>query len=528
MFDIVVRGGVLYDGTGAPPHRADLGIRGDSIEAIDRLEGVEAGRVIDATGLAVAPGFIDTHAHSDVMLLAEPEHAPKLRQGVTTEVLGQDGMSFAPLSPANLQHFRRYLAGAYGNPDIDWSWASVAEFRSRFDGTVAINTAYLVPHGTIRLEVLGMRDAPLVGPALREAQALVATGMEQGAAGLSTGLSYFPGSYSDTDELVELCRTVAARGGVYVSHIRTVFRGRPFDPVEEALEIGRRSGVAVHYSHFRTDPTTAGHVSELMAPIDAARGAGMDVTLDVYPYPSGSGFGFTELPAWVHEGTVDEIKARLSDPETRRRIFRDLQDQRARRAGPPVESAYSHLPSPRNRELIGLTFAEAARQRGATADELLCDLLVEEDLEVGRVQVPPTLDIWEQMDRDIMELFSRPYYTVGSDSIPVGERPHPRAYGCFPRLLGRMRRQYGGISLEALVNRGTLAAAERFGLKDRGVLAPGKAADVVVFDPATLCDRATYDEPCAYPVGIEYVLVNGRVAVERGEPTGVLAGRAIP
>jgi N-acyl-D-amino-acid deacylase len=464
------------------------------------------------------------------MLLNDPQHAAKLCQGVTTEILGQDGFSYAPLSPAKLHLFRRYLAGVNSNPDINWDWSTVAQYRSRFEGTVAVNTVYLVPHGTVRLEVLGMQDAPLRGDDLREAQTLITQGMEEWAVGFSTGLSYFPASYSDTDELVELCRIVAARGGVYVVHLRSVFRGEPFDPVEETLEIARQSGVAVHFSHFRTHPATAGRVAELLAPIDAAKAEGLDITLESYPYPSGSSMGVMWLPLWAQEGGPDEILARLADPVRCQRIAAGMEAMVDPSYGVSFDDfVYSHLPSGTNDDLLGLSFVEAATVRGASsASDLLCDVLLAESLEVGYVVAPPQPDVWEVLDRDLMQLFSRTDYTVGSDSIFVGQRPHPRTFGCFPRLLGRLHRRYGHPCLAELINRATALPAARFSLKDRGLLRPGKAADVVIFDPDTLTDTATYEDPKSLPIGIEYVLVNGQVAVENGEATGLLAGRSLP
>jgi N-acyl-D-amino-acid deacylase len=530
-FDLLIRNGLVVDGSGSPAAAADVGISGGRIEAVERLPQADAGRVVDARGQVVAPGFIDTHAHSDLMLLAEPQHTPKLCQGVTTEIIAQDGLSYAPLSPNNLRDYVRYLSGLYGRPPLDYAWSSVAEFRAQFDRRVAVNTVYLVPHGTVRLEVLGMYDVPLRDDALKKAQALVERGLADGAVGMSTGLSYFPQSYSDTDEIVELCRPVAAADAVYVTHIRTVFRERPFDPVIESLDIGRRSGAKVHFSHFRTSPLTAGQVKERMAPIDGPAGQGVDVSLETYPYPSGSSLGLQLVPAWAHEGGPDAILARLRDPGQRARIADEL--AAVRDSVQPArweERIYSHLPSPANQELLGKTMTEAARVRGAASpEELLLDLLLEEDLEVGHVQLPPDdASVWDQVNRDIMQLFERPNYMVGSDSISAGGHPHPRLYGCFPRLIGRFQRQYGGLSLEALVNRATAVAADRFGLTDRGRVQPGKAADLVVFDPNTISDTSTYEAPKSLPVGIDYVVVNGEVAVEGGTPTGVLAGRALP
>lgn len=529
MFDVLIRGGWLVDGSGAPGRPADVGIVGELVEAVGHLAGAEAALTLDAAERVVAPGFVDTHVHSDVMILSDPQHAPKLCQGVTTEILGQDGTSYAPLSPLNLQLCRRYLAGYNGNPPILWDWSSVAEFRSRFDGTVAVNTAYLVPHGAVRLETVGWCDVPLRGQDMRRAQDLIRRGLDEGAVGFSTGLSYFPCSYADTEEIVNLCRPVAERGVPYVVHLRTVFRGEPVDPVEETLEIGRRTGVPLHFSHFRTDPHNAGRVDELMAPIDAAQAEGLDVTLELYPYPSGATKAAMYLPPWAHEGGPDHVLARLADRTKRNRIKAEMNTQRLVRKATWDDYVLSHLPSAKNRSLAGLSVSAAARTRGAASEEdLLLDLLMEEGLEVGLRGAPPPLDVWQQMSRDQMALLARPNYMVGSDSILVGDKPHPRAYGCFPRFLGRLRREVGGMSLEAMVNRMTAVPAARFRLGDRGLLQPGRAADIAVFDATTLIDTATYENPRSFPVGMEYVLVNGKVAVAKGAPTGVLAGRVLP
>ncbi len=529
-FDVVIKNGTVVDGTGRPGRRADVGIVGDRVAAVGDLSGpdVSAATVIDATGKVVCPGFIDTHVHSDLMLLAEPAHEAALRQGVTTEILGQDGLSYAPLSAENLQAYRRYLAGLNGNPDLACTWSTVAEFRACFDRTVAVNTAYLVPHGAIRLEAVGFRDVPLVGEALERARRLLAQGLEEGAVGFSTGLSYYPCSWADTDELVELCRVAARYDRPYVTHLRTVFRAGRFDPVEEALEIGRRSGVKVHFSHFRTGPLTAGQVEQITAPIDRAKAAGVDCTLETYPYPTGSSQGVMFLPPWAHDGGPDALLARLRDPEARRRLVKEIDYTylgSARGTRGWDEIVFSHLP--KNADLVGLTFAEAATRRGKEVPELLCDLLLEEEFRVGFWGLPPEPDLWEQIDRDIMTLLARPDYMVGSDGIWVGQRPHPRAYGCFARILGPLRRKYR-VPLELLINRMTAVPAARFGLRDRGVLAPGKFADLVVFDPETISDTSTYENPRSFAVGVGWVLVNGRVALADGQPTGILAGRPVP
>ena len=307
MFDVVIANGSLVDGAGTPAYRADVGIAGDRITAIGDLSESDAGRVIDALGLVVAPGFVDTHTHSEGALLVDPQHANGLRQGITTELLGIDGMSYAPLSHGNYLVYRRWLGGLLGEPPVDLDMSTVAAFRQHYDRRVAVNTAYLVPHGTIRLETAGFRDVPLVGPLMDRAKRLVRQGMEHGALGLSTGSSYYPGPWSTTGELVELCKTVRDAGGVFMCEPRLAQseRGYGGGGVGEALEIARRSGVPLHLAHFRTDSGNAGRVGELMAPVDNAIEEGVDVTLDIYPYPTGSSIPVSTLPGWAQEGGPD-------------------------------------------------------------------------------------------------------------------------------------------------------------------------------------------------------------------------------
>ena len=323
MFDVVILGGSVVDGTGAPAYRADVGIKGETIAEIGDLSQAQARRVINAAGLTVSPGFIDTHAHSDGILLIDPQHADGLRQGITTEILGQDGLSYAPLSPENYRMNRRYLAGILGEPPEDLDMSSVAAFRSHYHKKTAINTAYCIPHGAIRLETVGFYDKPLVGDALEKGKQLIREGMEQGAVGLATGMSYFPNAWSDTDELVELCKVVAEYGGVYVTHLRDVNTERGFGggDVPEALEIGRRSGVKVHFSHYRTHPESAGKVAERVELIDKAKAEGVDCTLELYPYPTGSSYPIRYLPSEVNNGGPEALMERLRDPEERQRML---------------------------------------------------------------------------------------------------------------------------------------------------------------------------------------------------------------
>ena len=525
MFDLLIAGGTIVDGSGGSGYRADVGISADHIEAIGDLSEAGARRVINATGMAVSPGFIDAHAHSDGALLVDPQHPQGIRQGITTEILGQDGLSYAPLSPNNYRTYSRYLAGILGEPPGDLDMSSVASFRSHYHEKTAVNTAYLVAHGAVRLETVGFRDAPLVGEALKRAQRLVREGIEQGAVGFATGMSYHPNAWSDTDEMVALCKSTHEAGGVYVTHLRDVNTDRGFagGGIPEALEIGRRSGVAVHFSHTRTQEHNAGKVAELLELIDSAK-AEVDTTLDIYPYPSGSSFCTAMLPSYAHDGGPDAIIERLKDPSERKKMTEAMDTKRTEMLRDAVLSYAGKSTS-----LEGRPMGLIAGQMGLPLAEALFELLLQEDLAVGFWMTPPAdIKAWQQVSRDELELLSRPDYMVGSDSIPVGGVPHPRAYGTFPRFLGRLRRQFGVLTLEQMVQRMTDNPARRFGLTHRGLIKKGHFADVVVFDSLRIMDNATYDDPRQYPSGIPFVIVNGQVAVDNERCTGVLAGQAVP
>ena len=530
MFDVVIAGGQVVDGTGAAATRADVGVAGGDVTAIGDLRAAAAARRIDATGLTVAPGFIDTHTHTEGVLLGDPQHAMGLRQGITTEIFGLDGVSYAPLSRANYLLNRRYLAGLLGWPPEDLDTTSVRAFRQAFHRTVAVNTAYLTAHGAIRLEALGFRDAPLVGEPLAHAQRLVRESIEQGAVGISSGLNYYPCAWCDTDEVVALAEATRDAGGVHVIELRTANPERAFagGGLAEAMEVGRRSGARIHIAHHRTKPWTAGRTTELLAEAEAARADGVDVTFDIYPYPSGSSYPISYLPGWAHEGGPDAILARLADRADRARIVEHMDTQHDARAWNPLTSVvFSHVP--RQPQLEGASLGDVAADRGMSAGAVLADLLLENGLEVSYViAIPQSMARWRQTGRDAMALLARDDYMVCSDITPIGSVLHPRSFGAYPRFLGRLRRAFGGLSLEAMVARMTDVPARRFGLHRRGRLAPGYRADIVVFDAERVIDTATYDDPRQHPAGIPYVLVNGAIAVDDEVPTGVFAGEAVP
>ncbi|MFW6174375.1 MAG: N-acyl-D-amino-acid deacylase family protein [Chloroflexota bacterium] len=533
-FDLVILGGTVVDGTGAPGFRADVGVEGQRVAAVGDLSAATARRYIDATGLTVTPGFIDTHAHAEGALLVDPQHACGIRQGVTTEILCPDGLSYAPLSPEIYRMYRRYLSGILGLPPEDLDMSSIHAFRGHYHRKTACNVATFIGHGPVRLSALGMRDAPLTGDALEHAKRLIREGLEQGAVGFSTGLSYYPNAYSDTEELVELCKVAAEFGLPYSVHLRDHNRDRAFGNggVAEALEVGRRSGVPVHLEHYRTQPNTAGDLASVLDPVEQAKAQGVDVTMESYVYPVGSTFPPSFFPGEFHEGGPDAALDRLRDPEKRAGYVRHLNESPSRPIG---SSMWTSIGSQRNQHLVGMTFDDAAALRGVSVGEMICDVMLEEELTCGFRQVPPdSIRTFRQVEADIMELLARPDYMVGSDAIPAAipfdyaeNLVHPRAYGCFARFVGRLRRRYG-YPLEQVVQRVTQNPAERFKLKDRGVLAKGKFADIVVFGADRINDQSSFEDPAVHPSGIPYVLVNGQVAVDNERVTGVMAGEAVP
>lgn len=526
MFDLTISGGTVIDGSGNLGYRADVGITGEIIQAIGDLSQSDASRVIDATGLIVAPGFIDTHTHSEGALLVDPQHANGLRQGITTEFLGIDGMSYAPLSGENYRMYRHWLGGLLGDPPDDLDMSSVTAFRRHYHKKVAINTAYLVPHATVRLEVLGFNDVPLRGEHLEGARRLVREGLDQGAVGFTTGSGYYPGPWADTTELIELCKTVHDAGKIYMCEPRRANLDRAYGGtgVAEALEVARQSGARLHFAHYRTGPETAGRIDKIMAPIDNAKGPRPDISFDIYPYPSGSSIPLSMLPSYAQEGGPPAILRRLANSAERTQIAAYL-DTHQKAALDEMVFSYT----PKNRQVEGLSLSDLSARTGKSMGATLCNLLLEEDLKVGYVSAPPrSVALWRQISRDCMELLSRPDYMVCSDITPAGGFPHPRSYGAFPRFLGRLRREFGTLSLEATVERMTDCPARRFGLTKRGRLEKGYFADITVFDAMHVMDNATYEDPCQFPTGIPFVIVNGGIAVDNEVCTGLLGGQAVP
>ncbi|MFN3485733.1 MAG: N-acyl-D-amino-acid deacylase family protein, partial [Planctomycetota bacterium] len=489
--DVVLRGATLYDGTGRDGVPGDLAIRGDTLVAAGAWTG-PARRVIDARGLVAAPGFIDLHSHSDSSIVA-PETRDNLNfttQGVTTIVTGNCGGGAVDAA-------RLFEA-------IDREGA----------GT---NVLHLLPHGAIRSRVLGAQRRAPTSEELDRMKALVEKGMEEGAWGLSTGLIYVPGTYATTDELVELVRIVARRGGLYASHIRDE-AGGVLEAVAEAIEIGARTGAAVHISHLKCATREAwGKMAEVCARIEAARAEGRRVTADQYPYTASSTrLSAYTVPAWALEG--GKLAERLEDPETGARLRREIAESLKRRDSADRLWIAHYAPDPR---FNGKSIAQIAREEGRDPVEVVARIL-----RAGDAQAIA----FSMRDEDMLLAMKKDYVATASDGgarRPSAERPHPRNFGTFPRKVGRYAIEKREITLAFAVRSSTGLPADILGLKDRGYLRPGAKADVVVFDPAEFRDRATFEEPDRYATGVRWLFVNGVAVIDGGRPTGALPGRAL-
>jgi len=521
--DLLIRGASIVDGTGVPARSGDVAVVGDRIRIPAGGEDPLAGRIIEAQGKVVAPGFIDLHSHGGLVILADPRHEPKVKQGVTTELVGVDGLSYAPFADrGDLDRLREMNAGLDGDPEgVAFDWSSVASFLERLAGR-SLNVATLVGNTPVRIAALGWDDAPPTPRAIRTMRGVVREAHEEGAFGLSSGLDYPPGAYATTAELAELAEEAGRAGGFYHTHVRYGLGDRFLDPFREAIEIGRRSGAPAHITHFYHRATFPGSPDQMLDLVDDARAAGQDVTFDAYPYEWASTRLLILIPIWVQAGGPAKTKERLADRAVRDRIRDDLtkRGQLYAGAGGLRDVRLGQLSRPQNVRFEGRTFGELVDDRGDDPVDVLCDLLLDENLRPNEVTPGPHTD-------GIRRFLRHPVGMVGTDSTFVGAKPSPRTYGSYPRILGQFVRDEGILGLEEAVRRMTGAAAARLGLRDRGVIRDGALADLVVFDPATIRSDATVDDPRRDPVGIEAVIVGGTVVVDGRRHTGATPGRAL-
>ncbi len=525
-FDTLIKHGTIIDGTGKLRYDADLGITGGRIAAISKLEKVEAGQVIDASGLVVSPGFIDMHSHSDVTLLDDPCGDSKAHQGVTTEVSGNCGYSPFPIGKA----------GSEGATDPDmasrypWVWSDLDGWAKTMESKgIGLNVAPQVGHSAVRAAVGLREDRRPTEDEIKEMRRLVTESVEQGAFSLSTGLTVAPSMYGDTDEIVALAEALAPfEGAFYVTHAR-LWAGNHVGAVEEAMEIGRRAGVPVQYSHMAIiDSRYYGTGEELVAPIEQARSEGMDASYDVYPYTAAGTHLAQMVPTWLQEGGERAMLKRLRDPVERKKALADI--KLGHFGGLTWEFdtfVISYVKTEANQDIVGKSVEEISSERKQDPHETFLSLIEEEDNHVGAV-------VHNRIEDDVRYFLSNPLAMIGSDGnaiSPTGvhsnERPHPRFYGTYPRILGRYVREQSLMSLEDAIRKMTGMPAERLHLKDRGLVKEGMVADLALFNPDEIIDRSTFDDPHQLSHGVIHVFVNGEAIVSNGVTTGALPGRVI-
>lgn len=535
-YSIIIKNGLVVDGSGNPWFKADVGIREDRIARIGRTPSSCADLTINAEGLVVSPGFIDIHSHSDLSLLVNPRAESKIMQGVTTEVNGNCGNSAAPLGRENISLLKEHLSLS---SEVNWDWSSFGEYLDRLEkqGT-AVNVATLVGHGTVRVAVMGYERRKPTRDELDQMKALVARSMEEGAFGISTGLIYSPGYYSTTDELVELCKVAAERGGFYATHIRSESDGL-IEATQEAISVAEQAKIPLQLSHHscKYPCSLVGGNKKTMEMLDEAREQGVDVTCDLHGYDRVSTHLTVLVPPWAFEGGGQKLIERIKDPETRRLIKKQmagLVPVEWPRAGSSCLMRDGHYDKvyladcKKNKHLCGKSMSDIATIRGVDPLEVVLDLLLEE----GETTPSITAEAYSHENNSIVLSHSTSMVASdGSAYAPHGEMGnvliHPRSYGCFPNIFAQYVREKKLLVLESAIRKMTSLPAQRLGLRDRGLLRTGMWADVVVFDPRSIESMATYEDPHQYPKGIDYVLVNGQLAVGKGDPTETLAGKIL-
>lgn len=522
--DILIRNGKIYDGRGGEPFVGDIGVTDDRIVAVSRRQGELGGgaeRTIEAGGLSVAPGFIDSHAHSEFTLLADGRAEGKIFQGVTTEISGNCGLSAAPLYGEAREHREKDLKEL----GIEARWSTLAEYLHLLESEgFALNFATLAGHGNIRASVMGYSDRSPDSSETERMKALLRDAVQEGALGLSTGLIYPPGVYAETEEIIGLARCIRER--IYTSHMRSESDGL-IEAIKETIRIGKESGIAVHISHIKTGgksnwPRIDGAIAEM----EEARSGGIRLTCDRYPYTAASTDLDALLPSWTYEGGAEEELKRLRGSETRDKIRNEILSRHS-------DNDYwggiiiSSLNSEKNKWMEGKDLASISQGLGRNPVDFLLDILAEEKLRIGAI-------FHTMNEENLVRFLKMPYLMIGSDSSarsydgPTQKgKPHPRGFGTFPRFLGRYARDIGLMRIAEAVHKATMLPADTFGLKGRGRIAEGLYADIVVFDEERVVDTATFDDPYRKPEGIYYVLVNGSPAVWEGSFTGIMAGRVL-
>ena len=524
MYDLLILNGRVISGEGNPWFYSDVAVVKEKIVRIGRLSRERARTVIDARGLFVAPGFIDGHSHSDLFILANPLAEQKVMQGVTTENMGMDGMSVAPIAEKNVAGWRKHLSGLAGDPKVDWTWRSFGDYFDRIDRLPpSINVTSYVGLGTIRLQVMGMDNREATPAEIEEMKCLAARAMEEGARGISSGLVYPPSQYQTLEEVAEIAKVVRDYNGIYDVHLRSEGDGM-VRAVEEVVEIGHRSGIPVLITHFKVmGRQNWGKAEKMLKLLDDARREGVEVTIAQYPYTAGSTMLHAVIPPWFHAQGPDKLVHMLR--HEREVILKDMRERTdwesiGKRGGWGV-IVVSSVESQANKIFEGKSVSEIGAMRGiADPAEAALDLLAEEDLAVGMI-------IHHMDEKDVVTIMKHPSVSFITDGLLGGGKPHPRVYGTFPRILGRYVREQRVLPLEEAVRKMTSLPAEKLRLKSKGCLAENYDADITVFNFDTVRDNGTYEDPRRFPTGIEWVIVNGRIVVEKGSHTKATPGRTV-
>jgi len=506
MYDLIIKNGRILDGSGAPWIRADIAIKGDEIVGIGRFEG---GNAIDVSDLFVAPGFIDVHSHADFQVFVEPTLKNRLFQGVTTHVIGNCGDSGAPIINKKDLSF----IDPFGH-EAEISWSSMEDYVQKIKQTKHYtNVATLVGHGRIRHNVMGYQNRKPTYEELEKMKELVAESMQAGALGISTGLLYAPGSYCDTQEIIELCKVVTKYNGIYVTHLRDQ-KSRLMDSINESIKIGEQANIPIHISHFKTSgKSNWGKIKNALQLINEARNRGIDITVDQYPYTSGHGYLLGSIPGWLQDMGEEELKIRLRQPHIRKKLKEEMVSFEWN------SFIITYLPS-ENKEFLGKNLGLLAEEKGQDPVDFLCDLLLEHGLDIM------IISFWG-CEEDVREIMKSDLQFVASDGIesPHGQ-VHPRTYGTFPRIINKYVKE-GIISLPEAIRKMTSFPALRFGLVDRGLIKVKNKADLVVFDLKKVKDTATIDQPRALPRGINYIIINGQVIVKNQKIVGEANGQML-
>ena len=524
-YDLVIKNGRVFDGLGNKAISADIGIIGEKITKIGKISAAKGQATIDASGLTVCPGFIDAHDHTSIELMVNPKAESSIRQGITTVVSGNCGSSPFPVADEIYDEYRDTMKDTY---DIELTWRDIKGFFSKLNEKgMALNYSTFVGQGTIRGFAVGYNDRPPKDEEMARMKALVAENIQNGALGLSSGLEYAPGSYAQQDEIVELCQTAAQNGGLYATHMRDE-SDQLLEAMDEAIDVSRKTGIRLQISHFKIAyPRNWHKIDAALAKLEATKSEGIPVFCDRYSYIAGAtGLSSMNFPLWAKQGTTEEFLTRLKDP-TLESKFRAFLEEREKKLGSWDKVIISDVFTDGNKKFEGKTILEATEETGKDVFEFLRDLLIEEENRAGQI-------IFMMKEENLKRILAHPLVGVGCDGSalapygPLGEgKPHPRSYGTFPRVLGKYIREEKILPMEEMLKKMTSIPAANFGFAQRGALLRDYFADIVIFDEKRVIDKATFKNPHQYPEGIDYVIVNGQVVIDKGEHSGHLPGKIL-